>query len=113
MNVMIESANLRVSGATEIINLPAGSDQGQSLHACLKCHESLWTHYGVAGPAFAFVRAGVLDERATIVPDVHIYTSTKLPWVALPEGARSFEAYYSPKEVWSENARERFRATQR
>ncbi len=113
LNVMIESENLRVTGETARTHLPAGGPKGQASHACLNCRQTLWTHYGAAGAAFAFVRAGVLDERASIEPDVHIYTSTKLPWVVIPKGVRTFEAYYNPKETWSLDAQERFRAVKR
>ena len=63
-----------------------------------------------AGPALAFVRAGTLDDPSTITPDVHIYTSTKLPWVRLPEGARAFAEFYNVPDVWSAEARARAKA---
>jgi hypothetical protein len=33
-------------------------------------------------------------------PDVHIYTRSRLPWVALPQGVPAFEAYYDFKALW-------------
>jgi hypothetical protein len=43
-------------------------------------------------------------------PDVHIYTRSKLPWIALPEGVPTFEAYYNSREVWPAESLERRKA---
>jgi len=43
-------------------------------------------------------------------PDVHIYTRSKLPWVTLPPGAKAYDGFYpDPAEVWSPEARTRWR----
>ena len=47
------------------------------------------------------VRVGTLDEPARLPPDVHVFTSTKLPWVTLPEGVPAVPAFYDRKQVWS------------
>jgi hypothetical protein len=39
-----------------------------------------------AGPAVRFVRVGTIDNPDLCPPDIHIYTSSKLPWVTLPTG---------------------------
>lgn len=54
-----------------------------------------------------FVRVGTLDNPSKVEPDVHIYTDSKLPWVRLPEGARSFGEYYEIEEVWPKESLER------
>ena len=43
---------------------------------------------------------GTLDDPSVFAPDVHIYTRSKLPWVALPADVPAFEAYYSSKTLW-------------
>jgi hypothetical protein len=63
----------------------------------------------------AFVRAGTLDrDRAegppVLVPDIHIYTEKKVPWVPLPEGAKSAVEFYNPQEVWVKESVERWKA---
>jgi len=37
------------------------------------------------------VRAGTLDDTSWLRPTVHFWTRSKQPWIALPEGCRSFE----------------------
>jgi hypothetical protein len=54
-----------------------------------------------------FLRVGTLDNPYEVEPDVHIYIDSKLPWVRLPEGARSFGGYYEIGDVWPEESLER------
>lgn len=71
---------------------------------------ALWSNYAGAGEAIRFVRVGTLDEPDALQPDVHIYTSSKQPWVQLPAGAKAFPEYYKPAELWPQDSRDRFRA---
>jgi hypothetical protein len=57
-----------------------------------------------------FVRTGTLDDPAALAPDVHIFTRSKLPWVALPPGTPAFEVYYKTSELWPPEALARRRA---
>ena len=54
-----------------------------------------------------FVRIGTLDAPASLPPDVHIYTRSKLPWVELPAGVPAFEAYYDSAALWPAASLER------
>jgi hypothetical protein len=65
---------------------------------------------GSIGNAVRFIRAGTLDDPSRVPPDVHIYTSTKQPWVTLPPDAQVVDEYYVTEEVWSEESLERRRA---
>ena len=57
------------------------------------------------GPA-----VGTLDDPHALKPDVHIYTRSKVPWIALPPGVPAFEAYYDSKTLWPAASLERRRA---
>jgi hypothetical protein len=70
---------------------------------------ALWSTYPGAGPKVRFVRVGTLEEPGRIAPDIHIYTSTRLPWLTLPEGASAVPEYYSRKAVWPADSQERWR----
>ena len=41
---------------------------------------------------------------------MHIYTSTKVPWVVIPDGVPAFPEFYDPASVWTEEMRERWKA---
>ena len=107
-NLLIEADRLSFTGEVETIVTPSASGQGQRIIRCPKCHVAVSSHYPGAGDAFHFLRVGTLDERADIVPDVHIYTATKQPWVAIPDGVPAFTEFYDPAEVWTVAMRERW-----
>jgi len=108
-NFLIESDRVTFSGDSETILNPSASGQGQRIIRCLACHVAVSSHYPGAGDSFHFIRAGTLDQRADVSPDVHIYTSTKMPWVVIPDGVPAFPEFYDPASVWTERMRERWR----
>jgi len=48
-----------------------------------------------------FIRVGTLDEPDQLPPDVHIFTSTKQPWVNLSDAELVVEEFYDYKKTWS------------
>ena len=56
------------------------------------------------------MRVGTLDDPAALPPDVHIFTRSKLPWVALPEDVRAFDVYYDTQKLWPASSLERLEA---
>ena len=56
--------------------------------------------YGYAGILVAFVRVGTLDRADLLAPDIHIFTSTKQPWVVLPAGIPAVPEYYDRQQYW-------------
>jgi hypothetical protein len=61
-------------------------------------------------PDVYFVRAGTLDEPASVAPDVHIFTRSKLPWVTLSEAVPSYDVYYDRDALWPADSLARLRA---
>lgn len=108
INLVIERDRLEVlSGETERVDAPR--DEGvQPIYRCPTCRVALYSEYD--HPWLAFVRAGTLDDPSTVTPDVHIYTRSKLDWVALPASAPAFEVFYDPATIWPQASLERFAA---
>ena len=48
-----------------------------------------------------FIRVGSLDDPDRLPPDVHIYTSTKQPWVVLPPDDHAVEEFYDIGKTYS------------
>lgn len=108
LNGIIETSCVDVvSGAPEEIMTPSESGQGQIIARCPTCHVALWSTYSSAGPKFRFVRIGTLDETERVPPDIHIFTSTKLPWITLDDGKPVMTEYYRRSTHWPEWALER------
>ena len=75
---------------------------------CPQCLVNLWYTFEAEGGHVKFVRAVTLDGAQQLEPRVHIWTSSKLPWVVIPEGALAFEEGYEDREaVWEKESLER------
>jgi hypothetical protein len=109
INVVIEAARVEVlAGDPQAVDVPRDDGSTQRIHRCPTCQIAVFSEYG--GPAIWFVRGGTLDEPSSVEPDVHIYTKSKLPWIALPDAVPAFDAFYDVKQVWSPETLERFNA---
>jgi hypothetical protein len=110
LNALIETNRVTLlSGETAPHLMPTDSGRPHTVFRCTACGTAMWSEYGGVQP-LRFVRVGTLDEPSALPPDVHIYTRSKLPWVALPEGVPVFEAYYDSKKLWPAASLERRRA---
>lgn len=98
-----------IAAEPEIIVTPSVSGKGQRIARCPNCKIALWSNYPQAGSAVRFVRVGTMDDPGAYPPDIHIFTSTKLPWVTFPPGAKVVAELYDLDEVWSDEAKERRR----
>ncbi len=111
INAMIEADRVVLDdGAPISIATPSHSGKGQKITRCPTCHVALWSNYPGGGDKVRFVRVGTLREPGRLPPDVHIYTSTKLPWVVLPERVPVFSEYYDSSKLWPEDSLVRRRA---
>ena len=108
LNAMIETDRLELlQGEPIMVNTPSESGKGQQIVRCAQCHVALWSHYPGGGKAVAFVRVGTLKEPWRLPPDIHIYTSTRQPWVTLPPDVPAVQAFYDIDQVWSPASLER------
>ncbi len=101
LNAMIEADRVMLlKGEVEIVNTPSNSGKGQKISRCRVCHIALWSNYAGAGDSLRFVRVGSLDEPDRFPPDIHIFTSSKQPWVVLPEKIPAVAEYYDRNVYW-------------
>ena len=92
-----------------MILTPSNSGRGQTIARCPKCHVAIWSNYAGAGPILRFIRVGTLDQPDLLPPDVHIYTASKQPWVALPHNVLVFDEYYEREKGWPAQSLERWK----
>ena len=108
LNALIETASVELlAGEPELVATPSASGKGQDIARCPRCQVALWSHYAGAGRALAFVRVGTLEHPERCPPDIHIYTSTRLPWVMLDGRVPVVPGYYDRKQHWPEASLER------
>ncbi len=97
-------------GDPKQFTLPSASGQGQVFTRCTDCGVTLWSNYAAAKEKVHFLRVGTLDDPTQMPPDIHIFTSSKQPWVVLPEGAASVEEYYRRSAYWPADSVDRYKA---
>jgi hypothetical protein len=101
INALIESEQVQLlAGEPEPVPVAGTSGKPQTILRCPRCRVALWSHYPGGGPKVSFIRVGTLDQPARLTPDIHIYTSTRLPWLMLPPGMAAVEEFYDLAEVW-------------
>ncbi len=108
LNAMIETDRVELmKGEPQAVMTPSESGQGQKVMRCPECEVALWSHYSGIGDRVSFIRVGTLDEPRRVPPDIHIFASTKLPWVEIPKGAPVHEQYYDWRQEWPEESQAR------
>jgi hypothetical protein len=90
--------------------LPSASGKGQVFWPCADCGVTVWSNYPQAGQNIHFIRVGTLDDPSRAPPDIHIYTSTKQPWVVLPDGVPAVAEFYRAADHWPAESTARFKA---
>jgi hypothetical protein len=108
LNAMVESDRVRLlQGQVAVIDTPSNSGKGQKIARCPQCQVAVWSNYAGAGDAIRFVRVGTLDEPDRFLPDIHIFTASKQPWVILPPGVPAVADYYRAAEYWPQDSLQR------
>jgi len=112
VNALIEADRVDIlQGDVADVLVPSPSGANQRISRCPKCQVAVWSYYlvlfGGIGDAVRFIRVGTLDDPNAMPPDVHIYTSSKQPWVTLSSDDLVVEDYYVTDEVWPKASLER------
>jgi hypothetical protein len=101
LNAMIEADRvLLLCGDIEAVHTPSNSGKGQRITRCAQCRVAVWSNYAGAGDAIRFVRVGTLDQAYRLAPDIHIFTSTRQPWLILPPDTPAVPEYYDRNAYW-------------
>ena len=90
VNLLIEADRVELlAGEPESVDVPRGP-QKERIFRCPNCQVAVFSRY--ASAKVRFVRGGTLDDPSSVEPDVHIYTRSKLPWIALPDSTPAFRS---------------------
>ncbi len=101
LNALIEADRVTLTaGRAEPVVTPSASGKGQIIHRCPMCHVAVWSNYAGAGELLNFIRVGTLDNPDLLPPDIHIFTSSKQPWVALDGTIPVMLGYYPRESYW-------------
>ncbi|HEY5336694.1 MAG TPA: GFA family protein [Rhizomicrobium sp.] len=104
INAIIEAEHVTLTKGKPVrVSMPTESGRPHYVYRCAKCQTALWSDYG-RRKVMLFVRVSTLKRPHRVVPDVHIFTRSKLPWVRLAPGAKAFKVYYSTTKEWPAKA---------
>ena len=111
LNAFYESDRVTVTqGAFDEATLKAGSGCDHTIARCSDCGTAVFSYYPRVGRLGAGIRVGSFDDPDAFTPTAIVFTESKMPWVAVPEGIPAFEQYYNPFELLSEASVERLKA---
>jgi hypothetical protein len=109
INLLIEADRVELlAGDPQPVDVPRDDGSEQRIFRCPACQVAVFSLY--TRPEVRFVRGGTLDDPSGVRPDVHIFTRSKLPWVALPDSVPAFEVYYDTRALWPAASLERLDA---
>ncbi len=109
INLLIETDRVALlAGDPQPVDAPRDDGSAQKVWRCPTCQVAVFSQY--TRPQVRFVRGGTLDDPASVAPDVHIFTRSKLPWVTLPESVPAFDVYYDTETLWPADSFERVEA---
>jgi hypothetical protein len=109
INLLIEADRLELLAGDPLpVDVPRDDGSSQRIFRCPTCQIAVFSRY--SRPDVLFVRGGTLDDPSGVVPDVHIFTRSKLGWIVLPESVPAFEVYYDRDALWPAASLERLGA---
>ena len=109
INLLIETDRVELlAGDPQAVAVPRSGGKKQKIWRCPDCQVAVYSQY--TRRQVRFVRGGTLDDPAAVIPDVHIFTRSKLPWVVLPDSVPAFDVYYDTQKLWPAASLERLEA---
>ena len=110
INALCESKFIElINGEVETTTVPTPKGAGQTIARCPHCKDALWSNYLTTGMGehLRFLRVGTLDEPNRMPPDVHIYTSSMMPWYVIPDNHYAVEEFHDYDTTWRPESHER------
>lgn len=100
LNGLWEASAIEQLGEAPVaISMPTESGLAHDVYRCPRCQVAVWSDHR-RRKVLLFVRVSVLERRAELPPDVHIFTRSKVPWLTLPPDARAFDEFYEIDREW-------------
>jgi hypothetical protein len=95
----IPEASFGITGETVVCELIGVSGATSLSYHCGHCFSRIY-NTNSSRPGLAVVRAGTVDGGEHLSPMLHIFTSTKQPWIDLPDDVEAYPEL-APMDAWS------------
>lgn len=93
---VVAEDRLTVTGPVVTYSYETPSGATSTHRACATCHSRLFNANSRL-PGWFIVRAGTMDNSNAIEPAMHIWTSSKQPWVTIPDASVEFAKNAPPE----------------
>ena len=105
----IEAENFVVEKGNLITTVgPSGSGSGHSIKRCAAWGDQIFSYFGLNGTDKILVfKTTTLDDAEQFPPQAHIYTKSKLSWVALGTEIPCFDEFYDRDKIYPKRSLER------
>jgi len=90
IGVVIAFDALTLSGELTAWSRVSEQGVGNTRYSCADCGNIIYG-LGDNSPAIAKLQAGTLNDSSEVIPEVHIWTQSKQPWVQLPTAVKQYE----------------------
>ena len=106
---LIEASNFVIDKGKLITTVgPSGIGSGHSIQRCERCGDQIFSYFAAIGTdQILFFKTTTLDNAENFPPLVHIFTKSKLSWVALGTDIPSFDEFCYRDELYSKRSLER------
>lgn len=101
LSMPLNCDDFMLEGETADYMRPTDSGAKTRCVFCQQCGTRLY-HQSDRSPDIVTLKAGSLDETASIKPVAHIWTSRKQPWVILDEDVPAFKTQPPDLKKWRE-----------
>lgn len=100
LQMAVPEARLVVTGETVEGTHVQPSGAKARIVACTRCLTRIYTTNDQR-PGIANLRAGTLDDSASIVPAFHVWVSSRQPWVAIPDDVPAVDRQPADADEWA------------
>ncbi len=90
MELMLDRDSIEFRGPMESYVVTGDSGKPVNRWFCGTCGSGLYLD-GDADPDSIFLKVGSLDDASWVVPQMHIYTVAKQPWIQISDGLPQFD----------------------
>lgn len=104
LHMLFMLADLSMSGETDTGAYVQPSGGQAQIHGCGRCMVRIYA-VNDQRPGFGSLRCGTLDNSASVVPAVHLWVSSKQPWIVLPDEVPALARQPRSSEEWMELVR--------
>jgi hypothetical protein len=97
--MLFSEADILVSGALNEGKVTQPSGAKSRILGCTKCMSRIYA-VNDRREGFASLRCGSLDNSSEVVPEAHVWVSSKQPWIVLPDGVPTLDKQPEDASGW-------------